>query len=85
MLTTSDNPINDRPIMPPGLSLDTEGARMPMYMVWLEQSVSCPVIIEADTEKEARDEALYLNPDDLDWDVVEHHVFEIEKVSEEPK
>ena len=58
---------------------------MPMYIVWLEQSVSCPIIIEADTEKEARDEALHLNPAELDWDVVEHHVFEIEKVSEEPE
>ena len=58
---------------------------MPMYMVWLEQSVSCPIIIEADTESEAIDESLCLNPDDLDWDVVEHHVFEIEELSEEPK
>lgn len=57
---------------------------MPNYMIWLERSVSCPIIIEADTESEAIDEALCLNPDDLDWDVVEHHVFEIEKVSEEP-
>ncbi len=57
---------------------------MPNYMIWLEQSVSCPIVIEADTESEAIDEALYLNPDDLDWDVVEHHVFEIEELSEEP-
>ncbi len=84
-LTTSNDAINDRGILPLGLSLDTEVARMPMYMVWLEQSVSCPIIIEADTETEACDEALYLSPDELDWDVVEHHVFEIEKVSEEPR
>ena len=58
---------------------------MPMYMVWLEQSVSCPIIIEADTDNEASKKALCLNPAELDWDVVEHHVFEIEKVSEEPK
>ena len=58
---------------------------MPMYMVWLEQSVSCPIIMEADTEIEARDEALCLNLDELDWDVVEYHVFEIEKVSEESR
>ena len=56
---------------------------MPVYMVWLEQSVSCPIIIEADTEIVARDEALCLNPDELDWEVVEYHVFQIDKVSEE--
>ncbi len=58
---------------------------MPMYLVWIEQSVSCPIVIEADTEIEARDEAVCLNPNELDWDVVERHVFEIEKVSEEPR
>ena len=58
---------------------------MPKYKVWLEQSVSCPVIVEADTENEASDKARCLDPDELSWDVVEYHVFEIEKVSEEPR
>lgn len=58
---------------------------MPKYKVWLEHSVSCPIVIEADTESEAIDEALYLNPDDLDWEEVEHHVFQVDKLSEEPK
>ena len=63
-------------------SVDTGMARMSKYM--LEQSVSCPIIIEADTEIEARDQALDLNPDELDWDVVEYHVFETVKITEEP-
>ena len=71
--------------MPLGLSLDTGMARMSKYMVWLEQSVSCPIIIEADTEIEACDEALYLNPDELDWEEVEYHVFQVDKLSEEPR
>ena len=58
---------------------------MPNYMIWLERSVSCPIVIEADTEIEARDEALYLNPDDLDWEEVECHVFQVDRLSEEPK
>ncbi len=70
--------------MPLGLSLNTGMARMSKYMVWLEQSVSCPIIIEADTEIEASDQALDLNPDELDWDVVEYHVFETVKITEEP-
>ena len=54
------------------------------YKVWLEHTVSCPVIIEADTENEACDKAFCLNPDELDWDTVEYHVFQIEKAPEEP-
>ncbi|MDE2823197.1 MAG: hypothetical protein OXK79_06800 [Chloroflexota bacterium] len=84
-MTTSDDPINDRGILPLGLSLDIGEARMPNYMIWLERSVSCPIIIEADTETEACDEALYLNPDELDWEEVEYHVFQVDKLSEEPR
>ena len=82
-LTTSDDPINDRGILPLGLSLDMREAGMPNYMIWLERSVSCPIVIEADTENEACDEALYLNPDELDWEDVEYHVFHVDKLSEE--
>ena len=57
---------------------------MPKYKVWLEHSVSCPVVIEADTDNEATKKALCLNPDDLDWETVEYHVFEVDKLSEEP-
>ena len=57
---------------------------MPKYKVWLEHSVSCPVVIEADTVNEATKKALCLNPDDLDWETVEYHVFEVDKLSEEP-
>ena len=84
-LTTSDVPINDRGILPLGLSLDIREAGMPNYMIWLERSVSCPIIIEADTEKEACDEALFLNPDELDWEEVEYQVFQVDKLSEEPR
>ena len=29
--------------------------------------------------------ALCLNPDELDWEEVEYHVFQVDKLSEEPK
>ena len=57
---------------------------MPNYMIWLERSVSCPIIVEADTENEAEGKALCLNPAELDWEEVEYHVFQVDKLSEEP-
>ncbi len=57
---------------------------MAKFRVWLEQSVSCPVIVEADTENEASDKARCLDPDTLSWSLVEYHVFDIEKAAEKP-
>ena len=57
---------------------------MAKFRVWLEQSVSCPVIVEAENENEASDKARRLDPDTLSWSLVEYHVFEIEKVADEP-
>ena len=57
---------------------------MAKFRVWLEQSVSCPVIVKADNENQAFDKARCLDPDTLSWSLVEYHVFEIEKVAEEP-
>lgn len=63
---------------------DAKESGMAKFRVWLEQSVSCPVIVEADNENEASERARWLDPDSLSWNLVEYHVFEIEKVADEP-
>ena len=53
---------------------------MPMYRVQLERTYSSEVILRADDEEEAENKADSLRPEELNWILNQHEIFDIEEV-----